>query len=82
MTDEPMSPVQRRAAEMKAAQEEWHRASEELTSAFALFRDFSLTHESIDGNPALKNARLRESWTRQKYADALALYVEELRKSF
>lgn len=66
--------IESRYLEMKAAREEWGRASEELTNALALFRDLNRTHASSDGNLALRNARLRESQARKAYAGAVHRY--------
>ena len=56
-----------RFEEMRAARHEWERAAEDLSQALALFRDLNGSPAAPDGNLALRNARLRESWTLKKY---------------
>jgi len=67
--------AERRFEEMKAARHEWERASQELTQALALFRDLNGSPASPDGNLALRNARLHESWALKKYRAAVQAYT-------
>jgi hypothetical protein len=66
-------------SEMQVARKEWQRATEELKGALALFRDLNATPASADGNLALKNARLRASWTLKQYRAAVEVYGAAVR---
>ena len=69
------SAADRRFEEMKAARQEWERAAEGLNQALALFRDLNGSPAAPDGNLALRNARLRESWALKKYRAAVQAYT-------
>jgi hypothetical protein len=64
----------RRFTEMRAARQEWERASEELKQALKLSHDLDASSASTDGTQALRNALLRETWTLKKYRAAVEAY--------
>jgi hypothetical protein len=68
------SSIESHQAEMKAARQEWMRASEKVKQAIAQLRDLSLPDPPADAELALKNAARHEAQALEKYIAAVDRY--------